>query len=101
MTTLNKLLIALGMVAVSVGCSVDKTQDAEMPQVSVEGGNLPEYEIEKTEEGRMPDVEISGGQMPRYDVETPDVDVEMETREVEVPSVNIDMPDDEHDEYEE
>lgn len=97
MTTLSKLLMVVGLVTVSIGCSVDKTQDAEMPEVSVEGGNLPEYEIEKTEEGRMPNVETSGGQMPRYDVDTPDVDVEMETREVEVPSVNVDMPDDEED----
>lgn len=98
MTTLSKLLIALGMVTVSIGCSVDKTQEGEMPEVSVEGGNLPEYEIEKTEEGRMPDVEMSGGEMPEYDVDTADVDVETETREVEVPSVNVDMPDDEDDE---
>lgn len=98
MTTLSKLMIVLGLAAVSFSCSVDKTQEGEMPEVSVEGGNLPEYEIEKTEEGRMPDVEMSGGEMPEYDVDTADVDVEMETREVEVPSVNVDMPDDEDDE---
>lgn len=53
-------------------------------------------EIEQTEEGSLPDVDLSveGGNMPEYDVETADVEVEYETREVQVPvDVDVVMPD--------
>ena len=76
----------------------EKTEEGEMPQVDVEGGNLPEYEINKTEEGEMPDVDVEGGNLPKYDVEGPDVDIGTTTKEVEVPTVDIDMPDDDDDE---
>ena len=51
-------------------------------------------EVEKTQEGRAPEVNIEGGQMPKYDVKTPDVDVGTEKREVTVPTVDIDLPED-------
>ena len=83
----------LAMLALA-GCEVEKTEEGEMPQVDVEGGNLPEYEINKTEEGEMPDVDVEGGNLPQYDVEGPDVDIGTTTKEVEVPTVDVDMPDD-------
>lgn len=42
----------------------------------------------------MPDVEVSGGNMPEFDVETADVDVGTKETTVEVPTVDVDMPDD-------
>lgn len=64
--------ICFGAVAFTAlaGCSVEQTEQGEMPEVSVEGGNLPEF-----------------------DVEGPDVDVGTETRQVEVPTVDVDLPD--------
>lgn len=94
MTQLGKVCLTLGLVLAAAGCDVNKTQEGEMPEVSVDGGNMPEYEVRKTEEGEMPDVNVSGGQMPEYDVDTPDVDVEMEKREIEVPAVNIEDDED-------
>jgi hypothetical protein len=56
-------------------------------------------DINKTEDGEMPDVDVEGGKMPEYDVDTMDVEVKTETKEVEVPVVDVDMPeDDEEDE---
>jgi hypothetical protein len=73
-------ILAFGMVA----CTVEQTEE----------GNLPEYEVEQTEEGNLPE----------YDVDAADVDIEMETREIQVPDIDVtpadededdDVPDDE------
>lgn len=94
MNMLTKLIAGSLAVATLAACDVDKTREGELPDVSVEGGQVPEYEVRKTQEGEMPDVDVEGGQVPGYDVDTPDVDVGTETREVTVPDVNVDMPDD-------
>ena len=49
---------------------------------------------EKTQEGELPDVDVQGGQLPQYEVETPEVDVNSKTVEVEVPNVDVEMPKD-------
>lgn len=51
-------------------------------------------DVEQTEEGEMPDVEVQGGNMPEYDVEGPDVDVGTQEKTVTVPDVDVDIPDD-------
>lgn len=56
--------------------------------------SLAACEVEKTQEGEMPDVEVSGGQVPKYDVDGPDVEVGTKKKEVTVPTVDVDMPDD-------
>lgn len=82
----------------TAGCEVEKTRDGELPDVDVsaEAGNLPEYEVIKTEEGKMPsvDVDVESGQMPAYEIEGPEVTVGSKTVEVEVPTVDVDLPDD-------
>ena len=55
---------------------------------------LASCDVDKTEEGSLPEVEVQGGNMPEYDVDGPDIDVGTETKEVEVPTVDIDMPED-------
>lgn len=54
-------------------------------------------EVEKTEEGSLPDVEVEGGNMPEYDVDGPDVDVGTKEKTITVPDVDVDMPDDDDD----
>lgn len=92
-----KLLFPLGICILMWGCEVEQTGEGSMPDVDVdaEAGNMPEYEVEQTEEGEMPDVDVSAesGDMPEYDVDTADVDVETEEKTVEVPVVDVDMPD--------
>lgn len=51
-------------------------------------------DAEKTEEGSLPDVEVEGGNMPEYDVDSPEVDVGTKEKTVTVPDVNVTMPED-------
>ena len=55
---------------------------------------LAACDVDQTEEGEMPDVEVSGGNLPEFDVETADVDVGTKTTTVEVPTVDVKMPGD-------
>lgn len=58
-------------------------------------------EVEKTEEGSLPDVEVEGGNMPEYDVDGPDVDVGTKEKTVTVPDVDVTMPGDDEPDTEE
>ncbi|MEM7665308.1 MAG: hypothetical protein AAF250_05585 [Pseudomonadota bacterium] len=55
---------------------------------------LAACDVDQTEETELPDVEVEGGNMPEFDVETADVDVGTEEMTVEVPDVDVTMPDD-------
>jgi hypothetical protein len=48
---------------------------------------------EQTEEGDLPDVEVEGGNLPEYDVDAADVDVDWDTTQVRTPDVDINPPD--------
>ncbi len=50
---------------------------------------LSACDVEKTQEGEMPEVEVTGGQLPAYDVETAEVEMGTETRVIEVPTAEI------------
>ena len=52
--------------------------------------------VDQTQEGELPDVDVnaSGGQMPEFDVDGPEVNVGTENRTVEVPTIDVDVPDD-------
>ncbi|GFD80087.1 hypothetical protein KUL118_29490 [Tenacibaculum sp. KUL118] len=91
---LTKIFAVSSLALAASACDVKKTDDGEMPNVDVESGELPEYEVKKTDDGKMPDIDIEGGELPEYDVDTVDVDVRTETKEVEVPVVDVDMPED-------
>jgi uncharacterized lipoprotein len=52
---------------------------------------LAACDVDKTQEGEMPDVSVEGGQVPKYDVDAPDVDVNKEERTVTVPDVDVDV----------
>lgn len=54
---------------------------------------LAACDVDQTQEGELPEVEVTGGQMPEYDVETADVEVGTKETTVEVPDVDITMPD--------
>ena len=51
-------------------------------------------DVEKTEEGSLPEVNVEGGNMPEYDVDAPDVDVGTQEKTITVPDVDVDMPED-------
>lgn len=52
-------------------------------------------DVDQTEEGEMPDVEVQEGELPAYDVEGPEVEVTEDT--VTVPDVDVDVPEDDGD----
>lgn len=43
--------LALSAILMAAGCQVKKTQEGELPEVKVEGGQLPKYEVKPTEGG--------------------------------------------------
>ena len=65
-----KMLIGAGALALGA-CDVDQTKEGELPDV---------------------DVNASGGQLPEFDVEGPDVNVGTENKTIEVPTVDVDVP---------
>ena len=60
---------------------------------SVAALGLAACDVEQTEEGEMPEVNVEGGNMPEYDVDTADVNVETEERTVEVPVIDVEEAD--------
>lgn len=54
--------------------------------------------VEQTEEGELPEVSAEGGNMPEYDVDAADVTVGTEEREVTVPDVDIEPPSEDEEE---
>ncbi len=55
-------------------------------------------QVEQTEEGEMPEVDVEGGELPEYDVDAPDVEVGTETKEIEVPTVDVEPPEEDEEE---
>lgn len=53
--------------------------------------SLAACDVDQTEEGSLPEVDVDGGNLPEYDVTTPDVDVDTGTTTVEVPTLDVDV----------
>lgn len=85
---MKKLLILSISTALLLSCNIQKEEKGELPEVDVdvaaEEGNLPEYDV------NWADVNV--GTTTKM-VEVPKVVVVMEEEEVEVPVVDVDMPD--------
>lgn len=81
--TVAALAIAL------TGCDVQQTQAGELPDVDVDAGDLPNYEIVKTDDGELPSIDVDGGQLPAFDVDWMDVDVGLTETTVDVPKLKL------------
>ena len=53
---------------------------------------LAACDVKQTQEGKLPDVEVQGGQVPKYDVDAGDVDVKTEEKVITVPTLEYDTP---------
>jgi hypothetical protein len=74
----GQAVIASWLTLALVSCDVDKTEDGELPDVKVE---------------------VDGeAKLPKYDVDGPDVTVGKKKVEVEVPTVDVDIPEEEDNE---
>ena len=58
---------------------------------------LSACDVDQTEEGDMPDVTVEEGDLPAYDVDAADVSVDTEEVTVDVPDVDVTMPEDDGD----
>jgi hypothetical protein len=64
-------LAAMALVALSMAaCTAEKTEEGEMPEVNVEGGNAPKYDVDPAQ------VEVG---KDTSTVVTPDVDIKPQT----------------------
>ena len=54
---------------------------------------LSACDVAQTEEGEMPEVTIDGGELPEYEVDVADVEVTTEEKTIEVPVVDVDPAD--------
>lgn len=79
------ILAAPALVMGLWGCDVEQTEEGSMPEVQVEGGNLPKYDVD------APDVDVNS---KPAEVTVPNVDINTETKTIEVPDVNVTMPKD-------
>ncbi len=86
MKILKTLAIALLAVLPLGACTVEQTEQAELPEVNVEveGGNLPKFDVDAAE------IEVG---LETKQVTVPEVDVSTQQVDVKVPDIDIDMPD--------
>lgn len=45
--------------------------------------------VEKEEEGELPEVEVEGGKLPEYDVDPAKVEIKKDTKTVVIPDVDV------------
>ena len=87
------LLLTATSLLTFTSCDLDKTREAELPEVDVdvdtEEGQLPAFDVD------WADVDIT---TETETVEVPKVVVVMEEEEVEVPTIDVDMPDEDKEE---
>ena len=76
-------LLAVASFATLAACDVDKTEEGQAPDVDVNAGELPEYDVEG------PDVNVG---TTTENVQVPDIDVDTTTQTVETPTVDVDAP---------
>lgn len=55
---------------------------------------LAACDVDQTKEAELPEVEVREGQMPEYDVDTAEVEVGTEEKTIEVPTVDVKGPND-------
>ena len=84
---MKKLLMIAGIGALIISCNVKKEEKGEMPELDVDvmadAGELPEYEV------NWADIDVG---TTTKTVSVPKVVVVMEEEEVEVPYIDVDMP---------
>ncbi|ASV30776.1 hypothetical protein [Maribacter cobaltidurans] len=84
---MKKLLMIAGIGALIVSCNVKKEEKGEMPELDVDvmadAGELPEYDV------NWADIDVG---TTTKTVSVPKVVVVMEEEEVEVPYIDVDMP---------
>ncbi|GMN04676.1 hypothetical protein MTsPCn5_00640 [Croceitalea sp. MTPC5] len=93
---MRKVLSIICVIGLLMSCNIEKKKDGELPTVDVdidaEAGELPDYEV------AWADVNVG---TTTKTVEIPKLVIVMEEEEVEVPFIDVNMPDDKWGEKEE
>jgi len=55
--------------------------------------SLTACDVEQTEEGDLPEVNVEGGNLPEFDVDAADVGVQVEEKTIEVPTLEVEEAD--------
>lgn len=76
-------LLAVASFAALAACDVDKTEEGKAPDVDVNAGELPEYDVDAA------DVNVG---TTTENVQVPDIDIGTTTETVETPNVDVDAP---------
>ena len=71
MRVLTITLAFTGLAALAA-CDVDQTQEGELPEVNVSGGQLPEYDVDSTLEVGTKEEQV---EVPKIETETTNVTV--------------------------
>lgn len=82
-TTAKWILVSLFAFGLA-GCDVEQTEEGELPEVSVQEGEIPEYEADTAD--------VSAETEERT-VTVPDVEVQQEEETVSVPSLDVEPAD--------
>ena len=53
---------------------------------------LASCQVTKTEEGEAPDVDVDAGKLPEYDVDPARIEISRDTKQIVVPKVDVKMP---------
>ena len=87
---MKKVIVPLVMIALLSSCDITKEEKGELPDVDVDvsadAGELPEYDVD------WADIDVG---TTTKTVEIPKVIVVMEEEQVEVPVIDVNMPDEE------
>jgi hypothetical protein len=84
MSKKTSVLVAVLLTLPLAACQVRQTEEAKAPEVEVEGGQLPEYDVDTA------DVDVT---TKPQDITVPDVDVSTRETTVQVPDVDVKSPD--------
>ncbi len=66
---------------------------ATLAAIGIAAFGLAACDVEQTEEGEMPDVSVEGGNLPEYDVDAAEVVVGTEERTIDVPVIGVEEAD--------
>lgn len=83
MSKLSFILFVLCLSITMFGCRVEKKEEGNMPKVTVEGGNLPKYDVDSAK------VNVT---TENKSVTVPDIDIKKKETTVAVPKIDVQMP---------
>ena len=89
------IILVIAIILIATGyLNINQTRNAELPNVSAEGGQLPTFDVDTNAAALEDTAQDVGGAVKDAgnaieNVDAPDVDVKTEEKTVEVPDVDV------------